>query len=506
MVLSYVVLFNGLEFNGTLGQGCCRNGDHGGTYGCFFRGCRHWVVFGGRYLGGLILLWCCSWAKRVGVGTTFCALKYGIGRSRDRCVTRLLDGTNFRVISPGRRTSCCVIGSYAIATATSRGAHRGVEGFGHHRPSSIIVLANYVPRTFPRTTTRLRRTSVIFNGGGSNSVLSVVGECGLRRGEVIGVRRRRANSRFHRYSVSGFGREIHTFIGVRSKYSEFYSCYVVPGDENEIESGSPRRLEGSVGMLTRGNVGRVILMNVGLSTCNGNRSFGVISTIGVYTRASKVLQIHLNDLRPSRVASGVVSRLTGVSGFYPRFRVSLRDKYSGALGSVGERCDTTRCTGLYSGLHTTFSSTSVAASIVINFGRRDRDSFGRDLRFIGEVNFRGIRIFPCSRHANATTSHHNSSISGRRGRQHTTVVTTRARGVHRRCFRDLVNGGIGILFRGRATPRAFENCAGDCVPIRMGSSRGVGNTRYGYIVGDISTRGSVYLTGLSFWCSRPLLL
>ncbi len=249
--------------------------------------------------------------------------------------------------------------------------------------------------------------------------------------------------------------------------------------------------------LTRGNCDRIILINVGLASCNGSgvNRFGVYSTIRAIDGVSNVGHVHLNSLRPSRVASRVLLELHTISGFYPRFRLSLRSNYSRALGHVGHRCSDTFCHSLIKHVHDVFASTTVAASVVINFTNRARSRFSGDLDFTGRVDFTGTRVFTCSEQYNAVTCGVPDRIAGTRGAHHDHRVVGTATGDRRSFVSSCVNGAMRILFRSARGNFAI-NCAGGCLHMGIGDS----GTRANRVLGMGLASGSNSYTMNFLWC------
>ncbi len=159
---------------------------------------------------------------------TFCALNYGIGRCRARTVHRTFRGLNFGAMSSGRSFSVVVVGSYAMARVDSHGAHRTIRHFGGRDPGTIVILANYVIRTFDSSTGVLASTSVVVNGASVAGAIGTMASFLRGHGPFFRILPRREGRTFGAPSVRDFTRHAHTCVGVRSNYSHFYACYVVP--------------------------------------------------------------------------------------------------------------------------------------------------------------------------------------------------------------------------------------------------------------------------------------
>lgn len=392
-----------------------------------------------------------------------------------------------------------MVGAYAIAGVTSHGSERVLrqtEGVG---PSTIIITTKYCIRTGRGRVRISSYVSVILNGGGGRGLVRTLRRCREARGTSYGMARDRGGTGGRRGSegtrvgvrrVKGAGRcrglrlagpksRAETCVGIRSKYGRFYACYVVPCTHKEIHDHSVRSILSRMHALTSGKCGRIMLAKVRLDSCKVSFSgrCRLLRLVQTIRRVSKVREVHLNSLRPKVVARRFTRKVTGLPGVYPRFRLSLRDKYSTALGHVGHECADDRCTRGYRLLEGCFPGPTLAASIVIKFPKRARRRFGRSCSFISDVSFCRARVFGCSHHRKAGTTIVPSRMSRRVGTGEDTRLVRLNRGGHTTCRRDFRKGRIRILIRrslrlGKGRMRA--NRAGRCVGVTLRAGRGLG--------------------------------
>lgn len=340
-----------------------------------------------------------------------------------------------------------------MAGVTSHGSERVLRGTGGVGPSTVIVTTKYCMRASRKGLSGSRTMSLVLKGGRGKGVIRMLRRCRRRRagrGRILGVGRA---GRCRRLTVSRATRRMHTCVGIRSNYGRFYACYVVPCTENHIEDHGVTRMVSRIRTLTTGKCGRIILAKVRLDSCNMSfptrRGRALLSLVQTMRRMRKVRQVHLNSLRPKVVARRFIRDVTTLPGVYPRFRLSLRDKYSAALRQVGHECEDTRCTRGYKLLEGCLKGPTLAASIVINFPVRARRSFRSSCSFMRDVRFCRARVFGCSHHRKAGTTTVSKRLARTRGTIEDSGVLTLGRRRTGRCRGSVLNNRLGMLLRRR---------------------------------------------------------
>ncbi len=382
----------------------------------------------------------------------------------------------------------CIMGAYAMATTNTRGSHRTVDEYVHRGPSTVITMANYLTRARTSGVGTVGKMSIIYKGGRGNELLSLI-----RRTVGGGTRIISYNSvvgtSFRRVTLTARRDQVHTGIGVRSKYDGCYTCYVVPCTEKEIHSQDVRGVRRRIHLLTGGNCKRVILANVRVNSCNESVSGGIalVSMVREIYTIRNMGQIHLNSLRPIMVAPSFMGQTGTLGGLYPRFRVSLRDNYGRALGEVGHRCATRRCCGTIALLERDLRSATVAASLVINFPKRARRRFGGSCSFYGGANFTRVRVFGCSMEQNAETRGLPGRIDGTMGSREDKGVLTLTHRVRGSFCRDYGNGQAIILTR-RGGNSDCRYAATGCVSVCIGSSGSVAKRFISMVLGNSNAK------------------
>lgn len=402
--------------------------------------------------------------------TTCCALKYGLGFTRASAVKGILTRRNMHGTHPNRGTSVYIIGAYSIARLTSGGYHRTVHQVNGRRPKTFVIIANYCTRLGPRRISRVRKISLILKTRRGLSLLVCLSSLGgeRRKNTVVTSQAGSVHAFSPSYSTSSHA---HRFLGIRSKYSCFYSCYAVPFTHKHDHGKAVTDVIGRTRRITSGKKGRVILANIGVNSFKGDAKRAFVSLVHTLSRIRKVMHCHVSSVRPGLVASRTVSFITYDEHFTPRFRVPLRDKDSRILGLVHHHCSAVLFQRGVRGVGRIVPRTFVNISIVINAQNRASAYFRRTHAFVRDLSVDRLRIFDCSRQPNARTLGVSRIISPGAGRTHDRrLLSVSSHGLRTFC-RTRVNRGTGILFRRAHGKNVVRNFARGCVGIRVPCSR-----------------------------------
>lgn len=400
--------------------------------------------------------------------TICCALNYGLGFSRASAVNGVLHRTNIHAIHGNRHTSVYIIGAYSIARVTSGGYQRTVRQLIGRRPKTFIIIAKYCTRLGPNSITGVRKISIILNTRRGGSLLRCLNSLRGRR-----TKRTRAatTGSVHSFTPSySHKSHAHFFLGMRSNYSCFYSCYAVPfthkQDQGKAITSVMRRTHRTI---TR-NKGRVMLANIGVNSFNGAAKRAFFSLIGTLSRIRNVRHCQVSSVRPGLLASRVVRFMSRSHEFVPRFRVPLRSKSSSMLGLVQHHCSATLFTSGVGGVGRIVPSTFVKMSMVINAHNRARRCFRSTCHFVTKLSIARLRMFDCSRHPNARTLGVSRIITPRRGRGHDReLLALSSRGARTFCIHR-VKRAVPMLVRGAGTNVPVRNFATGCVQMRIRGS------------------------------------
>ncbi len=214
-------------------------------------------------------------------GIDVISLNYPGGRISTRRVLCALGGTKFRLAPTRDRTSTVVVGAYNFVRSTGTRTVRGVlrtTGCGSRNGLGTLVIANYLTRECRGSiATRVPRISIYINVNSGNGVTRVIGGTvrnGYRGSFNLGASLSLGNG--HVLNNMPFA----TCLGVTSNYGGYYACYTVPGVHNRVQDEAVRSYIGRTGRLTRGNMGRLVIITRSAATCNDSVCKGpVLSTL-----------------------------------------------------------------------------------------------------------------------------------------------------------------------------------------------------------------------------------
>lgn len=321
-----------------------------------------------------------------------------------------------------RGTSVYIVGAYSMARITSGGYHRTVRHLIGRRPNTCMMIAKYCTRLGPSRITGVRKISIILKTRrGKRLVGCLKGLRGRPRNRTVAA----TTGSVHDFSPSySENSHAHCFLGIRSNYSCFYSCYAVPFTHKHDQGKHVRRVIRRTQRTTTRKKGRVMVAKIGVKSFKGAANRDFFSLMGTLSRITKVRHCHVSSVRPGLLASRVVRCISHSHTFVPRFRVPLRSKDSSILGLVEHQCSATLFTSGVHGVGRVVPSTFVNISMVIKAHNRARRCFRSTCHFVRKLSIARLRIFDCSRHPNARTLGVRCIIDPRRGRHHDRELLT----------------------------------------------------------------------------------
>lgn len=429
--------------------------------------------------------------------TICCALNYGLGFSRASAVNGVLHRTNMHATQGNRGTSLYVIGAYSIARVTSGGYHRTVRQLIGRRPNTFIIIANYCTRLGPNSITGVRKISIILNTRRGGSLLRCLNSLrGRRKKRTCAATAGSVHSFTPSYSQNSHAQ---FFLGIRSNYSCFYSCYAVPFTHKQDHGNAVTSLIRRTQRTTTRNKGRVILAKIGVNSFKGSAKRAFFSLMGTLSQIRNVRHCHVSSVRPGLLASRVVRCMSHSHDFVPRFRVPLRSNDSRILRLVHHHCKARLFTSGVTGVGRIVPSTFVNISIVMNAQNRATKCFRGTCRFVRKLSIARLRIFDCSRHPKARTLGVSRIIAPRRGRrQDRHLLTLSSRGAGTFCTHR-VKRAVPILVRGPGTKTPVRKFATGCVHIRIRDSTTLSGGMIGILLKSFGRRNATLGKAVARW-------
>ncbi len=323
---------------------------------------------------------------------------YTLGCKVNQYETQIMEqafsDAGFEIVDPESNADVYVINSCTVTGTGDKKSRQMLRHFRRKNPNAVIALTGCYPQAFPDEAAALLEADVLTGSADRSQVLPAVLDA-LDGKRVVHITPHEKLEEFEPMQASGMLDRTRAFVKIQDGCDNSCSYCIIPKARGHVRSKSLKDIERELESLLSHGYNEVVLAGINLPFYGRDLGLRLINAVEL---ACEIMpRVRLSSLEPELLTREDVEHLAKLPNFCPQFHLSLQSGCDRTLNRMRRRYNTDMYREVVKNIREFFPEGSLTTDIIVGFPGETDEDFETSCRFIEEIGFAKVHVFPYSK-------------------------------------------------------------------------------------------------------------
>lgn len=300
----------------------------------------------------------------------------------------------------GEGADVYVVNSCTVTANGDQKSRKWLRRMKREHPGAVTVLTGCYPQAFPQEAAGLAEADIVTGTTQRRKVYEYVEEF-LRTGQrIVAIEDHTRGEAYEELSpVSRFAEHTRAFVKVEDGCNRQCAYCVIPRARGPVRSRPFESVRRELEALAAAGYSEVVLTGINLSSYGKDIDSSLTTLVEQAVGVEGIQRIRLGSLEPDLMKEDDILRLAKVDKFCPQFHLSLQSGCTETLRRMRRVYTAEEYTRVVNRIREVFGpeNCSFTTDIIVGFPGETPQEFETTCRFVEEIGFLKVHVFPYSR-------------------------------------------------------------------------------------------------------------
>lgn len=331
---------------------------------------------------------------------SFYTLGCKVNQNETGALEQLFCQNGYTLSGPNEEADVYVVNSCTVTAGGDKKSRQWLRRAKRQDPNAVTVLTGCYPQAFPEEAAKLTEADVVMGNSNRRALLAAV-QTALESGErVVNIQPHTREERFEELPVELFQEHTRAFIKVQDGCNRRCAYCVIPRARGQSRSRRQESVVEELHTLASAGYAEVVLTGINLPSYGRDTGTSLIELIEACAKVDGIERIRLGSLEPDLLDDDTIARLAHVKKFCPQFHLSLQSGCTKTLRRMRRVYTAEEYAVVVDKLRRAFNGfCSFTTDVIVGFPGETEEDFCESIRFVEELGFLKVHVFPYSRRA-----------------------------------------------------------------------------------------------------------
>ena len=314
----------------------------------------------------------------------------------------------FEIVDCESPADVYVINSCTVTGIGDKKSRQMLRHFKRNNPDAVVALTGCYPQAFPEEASTLMEADVITGATDKSALLPAVLDA-LDGKRVVHIAPHSDNEEFEPMQAEGMLDRTRAFVKIEDGCDNSCSYCIIPKARGHVRSKAMKDIERELESLLSKGYNEVVLSGINLPFYGRDIGAGLVDAVELSCEIMP--RVRLSSLEPELLSRNDVERLSKLDSFCPQFHLSLQSGCDKTLNAMRRRYNTDMYRKVVENIREFFPEGSITTDIIVGFPGETEEDFEESCRFIEEIGFAKVHIFPYSRRSGTVAAGLSSQLT-----------------------------------------------------------------------------------------------
>ncbi len=331
---------------------------------------------------------------------SFYTLGCKVNQNETGALEQLFCQNGYTLSGPDEEADVYVVNSCTVTAGGDKKSRQWLRRAKRQDPNAVTVLTGCYPQAFPEEAAQLTEADVVMGNSNRRALLDAVQKA-LESGErIVNIQSHTRDERFEELPVEQFQEHTRAFIKVQDGCNRRCAYCVIPRARGQSRSRREESVIEELHALAAGGYAEVVLTGINLPSYGRDTGTSLIELIEACAKVDGIERIRLGSLEPDLLDDDTIARLAQVKKLCPQFHLSLQSGCTKTLRHMRRVYTAEEYALVVEKLRRAFNGfCSFTTDVIVGFPGETEEDFCESVRFVEELGFLKVHVFPYSRRA-----------------------------------------------------------------------------------------------------------
>lgn len=319
-----------------------------------------------------------------------------VNQYESRVIGEALEQHGYTLVDCKDDADVYIVNSCTVTAAADQKTRQHVRKLRREHPSSLIVLTGCMTQAFPKEAERLLEADIILGNKNNAKLLALLDTYLNEKNRIVAIEAHQKDDSFAPCSVHSYDERTRAIVKIQDGCNRFCSYCIIPYSRGRVRSKPLEELQREVKSIAANGFKEVVLVGINLSSYGQDIGCSFPDAVACACSVSGIERVRLGSLEPDHLTDDVIERLSSQKKLCPQFHISLQSGCDKTLRAMNRHYSTDDFRRLCATLRSRFPECTLTTDVMVGFCGETDEDFQESLRFVEEIGFEKIHVFPYS--------------------------------------------------------------------------------------------------------------
>lgn len=290
-----------------------------------------------------------------------------------------------------------IINTCTVTSQSDRKLRQTLHRLKKASPSAVTVLTGCFAQAFSQKAEQLSECDII-TGTSKADIPELLNQFLRDRERTVRIAAHEKGEKFEQMQNLPSGNKTRAFVKIQDGCDQYCSYCIIPYARGHIRSKPLDDLKKEICALAEGGYKEIVLTGINLC-CYGKDLDGhlrLVDAVETVCSVSGIERVRLSSLEPEMLLDSDILRLSKLEKLCAHFHLSLQSGCDKTLRTMNRKYTCARYKALCEKLRSCFKDCVITTDIMVGFAGETREDFLQTVRFVKQIGFEKVHIFPYS--------------------------------------------------------------------------------------------------------------
>ena len=326
----------------------------------------------------------------------FYTLGCKVNQYESQAMEELFRRRGYEIVPPSQEAELYIVNSCTVTSSGDKKTRQIVRRLRREHPLAVVALTGCLPQTDPRAAEELPEADLVLGTRERRTVVEAVEEYLARRQRLGRVLPHEAGEPFEPLEALGDDGHTRAFLKIQDGCTQFCAYCIIPFARGPLRSRELAALREEVAGLAAAGYREVVLTGINLSLYGRELGLRLPDAVEAAASVPGIDRVRIGSLEPELLTDEDIARLAAVPQLCGQFHLSLQSGCDTTLARMNRHYTAARYREIAGALREKFPGCAITTDVITGFPGETPEEFAETCRFVREMGFAMVHIFPYS--------------------------------------------------------------------------------------------------------------
>lgn len=326
----------------------------------------------------------------------FYTLGCKVNQYESQAMEELFRRRGYEIVPPSQEAELYIVNSCTVTSSGDKKTRQIVRRLRREHPLAVVALTGCLPQTDPHAAEELPEADLVLGTRERRTVVEAVEEYLARRQRLVRVLPHEAGEPFEPLEALGDDGHTRAFLKIQDGCTQFCAYCIIPFARGPLRSRELAALREEVAGLAAAGYREVVLTGINLSLYGRELGLRLPDAVEAAASVPGIDRVRIGSLEPELLTDEDIARLAAVPQLCGQFHLSLQSGCDTTLARMNRHYTAARYREIAGALREKFPGCAITTDVITGFPGETPEEFAETCRFVREMGFAMVHIFPYS--------------------------------------------------------------------------------------------------------------